>query len=34
MFPWKILLAWGAIFGLLMVVIDIAWKKNRLAHNA
>jgi UDP-N-acetylmuramyl pentapeptide phosphotransferase/UDP-N-acetylglucosamine-1-phosphate transferase len=34
MFPWKILLAWGAVFGLLMVVIDIAWKKNRQALNA
>ena len=34
LFPWKTLLVWGGIFGLLMVVIDVAWKRAKREQNA
>jgi uncharacterized membrane protein YedE/YeeE len=33
-FPWQALLVWGAIFGLLMLLVDVAWKKAEREHNA
>ena len=33
-FPVRMLLAWSVIFGLLMVVIDIAWKRAKREQNA
>jgi UDP-N-acetylmuramyl pentapeptide phosphotransferase/UDP-N-acetylglucosamine-1-phosphate transferase len=33
-FPWKTFLVWGAVFGLLMVVIDVAWNKAKREQNA
>jgi UDP-N-acetylmuramyl pentapeptide phosphotransferase/UDP-N-acetylglucosamine-1-phosphate transferase len=33
-FPWQTLLAWAAIFGLLMLLVDVAWKKAGRERNA
>ena len=33
-FPWKIFLVWGAIFGLLMVIVDVAWRRAKREQNA
>ena len=33
-FPWATFLVWGAIFGILMLLVDVAWKKSRREQNA
>jgi len=32
--PWQALLAWGGIYGVLMVSVDTVWKKFKRAHHA